>query len=46
MGSFLSVYPDQLKASLAKVPGLKVTSAQRISAEELITYEKSPQESL
>ncbi len=46
VGSFLSVYPDQLKASLAKVPGLKVTSAQRISAEEFINYEKSPQESL
>jgi len=46
VGSFLSNYPDRLKASLAKVPGLKVTSLERITPEEFIKYEKSPQESL
>ena len=45
-GSFLSNYPDQLKASLAKVPGLKVTSVERITPKEFIKYERSPQESL
>ena len=45
-GSFLSNYPDRLKASLAKVPGLKVTSLERIAAEEFVKYEESPQESL
>lgn len=46
VGSFLSDAPDKLKASLAKVPGLKVTSSERISAPEFIKYEQSPQESL
>jgi hypothetical protein len=46
VGSFLSNFPDQLKASLAKVPGLKVTSVEKITAPEFITYEQSPQESL
>jgi RNA polymerase sigma-70 factor (ECF subfamily) len=46
VGSFLSNYPDQLKTNLAKVPGLKVTSAERITPEEFIKYEQSPQESL
>jgi beta-lactamase regulating signal transducer with metallopeptidase domain len=46
VGSFLSNYPDELKASLAKVPGLKVTSVERITPEEFIKYEQSPQESL
>jgi len=46
VGSFLSNYPDELKASLAKVPGLKVTSVERITPEAFIKYERSPQESL
>ncbi len=46
VGSFLSNYPDQLKASLAKVPGLKVTSTEPIAAKDFIKYEESPQESL
>jgi Antirepressor regulating drug resistance, predicted signal transduction N-terminal membrane component len=46
VGSFLSNYPEQLKASLAKVPGLKVTSAEHITPEQFIQYEQSPQESL
>jgi hypothetical protein len=46
VGSFLCNYPDELKAGLAKVPGLKVTSAEEITPETFITYEQSPQESL
>jgi beta-lactamase regulating signal transducer with metallopeptidase domain len=46
VGSFLCNYPDQLKAGLAKVPGLKVTSTEEITPETFITYEQSPQESL
>jgi beta-lactamase regulating signal transducer with metallopeptidase domain len=46
VGSFLSSSPDELKAGLAKVPGLKVTSSERISAQQFINYEQSPQESL
>jgi hypothetical protein len=46
MGSFLCNYPDQLKAGLAKVPGLKVTSVEEITPENFIKYEQSPQESL
>jgi beta-lactamase regulating signal transducer with metallopeptidase domain len=46
VGSFLSNYPEQLKASLAEVPGLKVTSAEQISPEQFIQYEQSQQESL
>ena len=46
VGSFLSNYPDELKAGLAKVPGLKVTSVEEITPEAFIKYEQSPQESL
>ena len=46
VGSFLSNYPDKLKSGLAKVPGLKVTSAEQMTAEQFIKYEQSPQESL
>jgi len=46
VGSFLSNYPDRLKESLAKVPGVKVLSAERITPKEFIKYERSPQESL
>jgi hypothetical protein len=46
VGSFLSNRPEQLKASLAKVPGLKVTSVEKITAEAFIKYDQSPQESL
>jgi len=46
VGSFLSNYPDQLKTSLTKVPGLKVTSAERITTEKFVSYEESRQESL
>lgn len=46
LGSFLSDSPEGLKASLAKVPGLKVTSVEQITPEKFVAYEQSPQESL
>ncbi len=46
MASFLSVHPDQLKAGLAKVPGIKVTSAEKIEPKDFVKYEESSQESL
>ncbi len=46
VGSFLSNYPDELKNSLAKVPGLKVTAVERVTPEGFIKYEQSPQQSL
>jgi hypothetical protein len=45
-GSFLSIYPDELKAALAKVPNLKVTSAERVTPEAFVKYYQSKQESL
>jgi hypothetical protein len=35
-----------LKAALAKVPGLKVTSVEKLTQKQLADYEKSPPESL
>ena len=46
VGSFLAYDGDQLKSALAKVPVLKVTSVEKLTQEELLDYEKSPQESL
>jgi beta-lactamase regulating signal transducer with metallopeptidase domain len=46
VGSFLSNYPDRLKAKLAKVQGLKVTAVEQITPEKFIKYEQSAQESL
>lgn len=46
VGSFLSTYPDKLKDSLAKVPGLNVTSVEQLTPAGFVEYEKSPQESL
>jgi hypothetical protein len=46
IGSFLAYDGDQLKAALAKIPDLKVLSSEKLTAEQLATYEKSPQESL
>jgi hypothetical protein len=44
-GSFLAYDPDQLKAALDAVPGLKVTSVEKLTKEQLLDYEKLPQES-
>src|SRR5215471_3436924 len=41
LGSFLSNYPDELKTSLAAVPGLKVTSVEKMTPNEFIKYEES-----
>jgi beta-lactamase regulating signal transducer with metallopeptidase domain len=46
IGSFLASDPDQLKAALNKVPGIKVISVEKLTQETLAAYEKSPQESL
>ena len=46
VGSFLAYDADQLKAALGKVPGIKVTSVEKLTQEQLLEYEKSPQESL
>ncbi len=46
VASFLAYDPDQLKAALDTVPGLKVTSVEKLTQEQLLDYEKSPQESL
>ncbi len=46
LGSFLAFDPNRLKAALAKVPGLKVTSVEKLTQEQLAAYEKLPQESL
>jgi hypothetical protein len=46
LGSFLAYDPTELKAAVAKVPGLKVTSVEKLTQEQLAEYEKLPQESL
>jgi beta-lactamase regulating signal transducer with metallopeptidase domain len=46
VGSFLTGNPVELKARLAKVPGVQVTSSEPITAETFIRYEQSRQESL
>ena len=45
-GSFLASDPDQLKAALNKLPGIKVTSVEKLTPKSLAEYEESPQESL
>ena len=46
IGSYLAYDADQLTAALAKVPGLNVTSVEKLTQEQITEYEKSPQESL
>lgn len=46
LGSFLASDPEQLKAALAKVQGIKITSVEKLTQEQLATYEKAKQESL
>ncbi len=46
VGSFLAYDADQLKAALANIPNIKVTSVEKLTQEQLVEYEKSPQESL
>ena len=46
VGSFLAYDGNQLKAALSKVQGIKVTSVEKLTQEQLAAYEKLPQESL
>jgi hypothetical protein len=46
VGSFLAYDADQLKAALDKVPDVKVTSVEKLTQDQLVYYEKSPQECL
>ena len=46
IGSFLAYDGEELKTALSKVKGLKVTSVEKLTQEQLKEYEKSPQESL
>ena len=46
LGSFLAYDGEQLKAALSKVQGIKVTSVDKLTKEQLDAYEKSTQESL
>jgi beta-lactamase regulating signal transducer with metallopeptidase domain len=46
VGSFLAYNGDELKAALEKIPEIKVTAVDKLTAEQLTVYEQSPQESL
>ncbi len=46
VGSFLAYDGEELKAALEKIPDLKVTSVEKLTQEQLVEYQKSPQESL
>jgi hypothetical protein len=46
LGSFLAYDGDQLKAALAALPNIKVTGVEKLTQEQLVAYEKLPQESL
>jgi hypothetical protein len=45
VGSFLASDGDELKAALDALPDIKVTSVEKLTAEQLVEYEKLPQES-
>jgi beta-lactamase regulating signal transducer with metallopeptidase domain len=45
-GSFLANDGDQLKAALDALPDIKVTSVEKLTQEQLVEYQKLPQESL
>jgi hypothetical protein len=46
VGSFLADDPDALKTALGAIDGIKVTSVEKLTAETLAQYRKTPQESL
>jgi len=46
VGSFLAYDPDQLKKALSALPVIKVTGVEKLTQEELVQYQKLPQESL
>jgi hypothetical protein len=45
-GSFLAYDPDQLKKALSALPVIKVTGVEKLTQEELVRYQRLPQESL
>jgi len=46
VGSFLANDGDPLKAALDALPDIKVTSVEKLTQEQLVEYQKLPQESL
>jgi hypothetical protein len=46
LGSFLAYDPDQLKKALSALPVIKVTGVEKLTQEELVQYQKLPQESI
>ena len=46
LGSFLADDADQLKAALSALPVIKVTGVEKLTQEQLVQYQKLPQESL
>ncbi len=46
LGSFLAYDGDQLKEALSKLPVIKVTGVEKLSQEQIVQYQKLPQESL
>ena len=46
LGSFLAYDPDQLKKALSALRLIKVTGVEKLTQEELVQYQKLPQESL
>ena len=46
LGSFLAYDADQLKKALSGLPVIKVTDVEKLTQEELVKYQKLPQESL
>lgn len=46
VGSFLASDADQLKKALSALPVIKVTGVEKLTQEELVRYQKLPQESL
>jgi predicted small secreted protein len=46
LGSFLAYDPDQLKKALSALPVIKVTGVEKLTQDQLVQYQKLPQESL
>jgi hypothetical protein len=46
VGSFLTEYPDQMRAAVAANPSLQLVSIEKLTPERFVSYEASPQESL
>jgi hypothetical protein len=46
IGSFLTLYPDKMRAAIEANPSLKLVSIEEMTPEKFISYEASPQQSL